>query len=204
MSFTPSEAEKKEMLAEHFPYEFEMMVDALGSLPSSPGFEQSRHLETIVFHARGLIFFFGDKSANPNFQKDSNAKDFIKVGETWTEEADLDLATRTNLKLVKERGSKELAHLTYERVPSKTVKTTWNLLGIVAEMLDVVKDFRGKCKEEYITRRFTNVVSDADALVKSIQEALSKSPKGGYSWSYIVTSGTSVSWVSTTLTGIGT
>jgi len=210
MTFEPSPSDKEELLTDHLPYEFEMMLDALRTLPRLPGIEQSRNLETVVIHARGLVYFFLYNERETGWkEKDAIPKDFLKEGETWkasewskdkkvwSEAKDFDLNKLPNLKMVNDNSSQEMAHLSYKRVPSDKVKTEWNLLGIVSEMFGVMRNFESKCKEE-CTEELKRVISDADVLFGMIKEERSKKTSevkvplaGDYSSSHEVTFGTS-------------
>lgn len=222
MPFSPSDSDKRELLGDHFPYEFEMMIDALRTLPWLPGTEQSRHLETIVIHARGLVYFFlyNERDPRPQKEKDAVPKDFLKDGEsweasewskdtkTWSKAKDFDLNELENLKMVYDQSSQEIAHVSYKRVPSTEVKTQWRLLGIVREMFGVMKIFESKCKEEY-TEELKRVIAQAEVLLDIIKEKESKKIAGemtvflseDYSLSYEVTSGTSTSTIFAAVVG---
>jgi hypothetical protein len=183
-----------------------MMVDSLRTLPSSPGSDRSRHLETVVSHARGLVFFFRVGTEDSRDQKDAIPADFLKDGETWdaskwdkdakawTSAKDFDLTKLDNLKHVLEKSSKEIAHLTYDRVPSAKAKSEWNLLEIVSEMLDVIRHFVDKCDKKYLSDRLQTALSKAEILVNCARKETEKT--GSYSGGSYVEGGTSMFWVS--------
>ena len=187
--YVPNEGEKIELLKQHFYYEIQLLSEAaalwyalnysqsysLGyTLPNFPPslrrLINNMCLEAVPMHARGLIpFFTSELRGRGGRDKDALAKDFIRDGETWTRPV-IDQANYPNLKLISERTDKELAHLSYERVPAAQLQTHWDLAGVTIEISSMISAFIPKCKEEYVSPEIRTLVTHLENLVVALKQ----------------------------------
>jgi hypothetical protein len=175
-AYVPTEPEKIELFTRHFYYEVQILAEATAlhysleySLPNSaPATKRAINnmcLETTM-HARVLLQFF--TSQRRSWDKDAIPSDFLKVGEAWTIPT-INEVTYPNLKKVKDRASKEVAHLTYERVPADQLQTSWDLAGIVIEMFDLINKFVPKCKEDYVSNELKQLIGHLADFVNKLK-----------------------------------
>lgn len=185
LEYVPSESEKIETLKRHLYYEVQMLGDATAmhyalvypqhfsvgyTLPASTSFFRAINnmcLEAVPLHARGLIQFFTSQTRGRGGRdKDALARDFLRAGETWIT-PEIDETNYPNLKKVHDRADKEIAHLSYERVPADELQTKWDLAGITIEIFGLIESFVPKCKEDYVSNELTqNVINLADFVKK--------------------------------------
>jgi hypothetical protein len=168
--YVPTENEKIELLKQHFYYEVQLIGEgaalwyalnyphnySLGyTLPTfTPSLRRlinNMCLEAVPLHARGLIpFFTSELRGRGGRDKDALARDFMKDGETWTRPI-IDQTNYPNLTKVQDRVDKELAHLSYERIPVARLQTHWDLAGITMEISSMITEFIPKCKDDYVS-----------------------------------------------------
>lgn len=177
--YTPTYSEKLELMKEHFLYEFEMVYQAaywqsaainlngqsviLANEPSL----NNMFLEIAPIHARTLIqFFISDTRGRNGRDKDALVKDFLRDGEEWVMPI-INATASPNLNKVQTRVNKEMVHLSYERVSEG--KTSWDLKGILAEMLPIVKQFALKCKGDYESERLNKTITDSEAFFSELE-----------------------------------
>lgn len=163
----PTDAEKREILNDGFVYEVQMifipmqMTAAVRSKVENEILSNMR-IESPLLHTRVLLEFFRTKRGH---RDTAIASDFLKVGETWK---NIDFSKYPNLRQVRDRADKEVAHLSYGRV--RQAKSKWNLNALLIELSEIINEFVPKCDEKYIDDRLINLMSDFNRQVSFLRK----------------------------------
>jgi hypothetical protein len=176
--YIPTSKEKDEVGKDHLFYEIQVLTAATIIHHTNVARDifpvNNLCLEAVPMHTRTLINFFGTMRGRGGRDKDALAKDFLKDGAVWSPPV-IDKTHYPNLAKVIERADKEIAHLTYERVPKKEKKTAWDLIGILTEIYDITNNlFLPKCKEEYITADMKKLMVDIPLAIDRLEEVKPK------------------------------
>ena len=127
-------------------------------------------LESVVLHARVLIQFFTNATRGRGGRdKDPRARDFLKEGAVWTLPV-IDETHYPNLKKVIDKADKEIAHLSYERVPVREKKTNWDLVGILEEISTIFDSYLPLCREDYEVEKLHKLVKTSLKLVEDLKK----------------------------------
>lgn len=130
-------------------------------------------IEGVILHARALIQFFTSTTRGRSGRdKDALAKDFLKAETVWVTPT-IDETHYPNLKKVKDNADKEIAHLSYDRVPAEENKTRWNLTSILEEISVITASYIPLCRDDYKIEKLNRFVTASLELVEEIKRARS-------------------------------
>lgn len=151
---TDDDAANRDYLKEHFVYEVDMLMFSFSRLAEllktrNEGEDlgsKNMMLEDFILHARNLRnFFYG-----PEKKEDAFAKHFVKDIIRWSR-ARRKERERPGIIEIRDRASKELAHLTYKRKCEVSEKKNWPCSTILREILEVVDGFIDCVRKKYMS-----------------------------------------------------
>lgn len=174
-SMVRSDEEKRELLNEHFFYEFMMMRGTLIrsnslrniTLPYDENLVfplgNNIYVEEILLHARNLLeFFYYDDTK----QDKASAIEFMKNDAKW-QDIRPDKAKMKGIALVQKRADCELAHLTYRRFAGTPPKKSFDLVQIYKDFRGVVNIFLENIDSNYSNK---NTEKLKEILCKEIEQ----------------------------------
>ncbi|MBU4266496.1 MAG: hypothetical protein KKE96_04640 [Candidatus Altiarchaeota archaeon] len=156
-SIIRSDGKKRELLNEHFFYEFMMMRGILICYNSlkNIALTYSKNLvfplgnnicvEETLLHARNLLeFFYYDDIS----QDKASASEFMKKGVGW-DRIRPDKTKLAGINIVQKRVDCELAHLTYRRIAGTPPEKSFNFMQIYKDFKEVVDIFLANIDPKY-------------------------------------------------------
>lgn len=150
----------KNFLDEHFCYEVEMLYFAVTSLKyyniaaSQNGINMS--LECFLFHGRNLLEFFYYKPTN-NYAR---AAHFVE-NDKWQQNRP---EKTKNIIELERRTSKEVVHLTFDRISGTPPEKQWDWPSCFYDLLLVTKNFLNLLPNKFYGSNIINLKNNIDKL----------------------------------------
>lgn len=150
----------KKFLNEHFCYEVEMLYSAVVSLKyysiatSRRGTNIS--LENFLFHGRNLLEFFYYKPKN-NYAKATHYIESDKWQQTRPEKT-------KNIIELERRISKEVVHLTFDRISGAPPEKQWDWPSCFNDLLAVIKIFLNLLPNQFDGTEIIDLKNNIDKL----------------------------------------
>jgi hypothetical protein len=153
----------KKALNEHFVYEANALYYAavklhkLDKSTNKNNDEINMALESLILHGRNLFEFLYYDSNKSNYMR---ANHYIS-NETWKTIRPIKTALLSDFE---ERASKEMAHLTYDRIADDSKEKIWACSALFGELLSVIKIFLNNLPDEYKDNEINNLLTNLNKV----------------------------------------
>lgn len=152
--------EELKLISEHLWYEVQMLV-GLSRYMSSGGSDnnliKNAVLEAYTIHARLILDFLFNKEPQPD---DVIAIDFLEDVQEWM---NFQNERRQQIKTIRTRVAKEVAHLTYRRLNVTPDEKPWKYMEITDEIMSMFRLFIDRVPRNYLCEKwFDNISSNGN------------------------------------------
>lgn len=148
--------EELKLISEHLWYEVQMLV-GLSRYMSSGGSDNNlinnAVLEAYTIHARLILDFLTPKKPKPD---DVLAIDFLEDVQEWIK---MQNEMYQQIKTIRNRVAKEVAHLTYKRIYVTADEKSWKFEEITDEIMRMFNLFIARVPKNYLCEEWFDYIS---------------------------------------------